>query len=183
MKIDTLYQLINKSLNADKEVDSILSTLVEEEFKFPYYKLLYYLSKESDVTTCVELGVHRAVGSAMMAYGNPKCTVHGFDHEPHPQAFDVFRKLNNIQLYQISSCPPPDNFPNIDILYLDTTIGMKKEEYKLWNPLVKEGGVILMDDLNSCDGELISWFYGLPGVPIKDDNLHPIVGFGILLKV
>lgn len=181
MDKERLLQLIERVLSTHDEADKELAKILEEKYRSPYYKLMYHLSKEMNSSTCVELGVHRAIGSTMMALGNPSCQVYGFDHDPHPQAFEMQNKISNFELYKQSSCPPPDNIRDIDIMLLDTTVGMKKEEFKLWSPLMKPGGIVLMDDLCSQDGILIPWFRELLGTPIQDDRLHPVVGFGILL--
>ena len=181
MTLERLQELVEKALSPQHGVPAELVGLVEPQYQASYYKLMYLLAQEMKPDLAVELGVHRAMGSAAFAQGNPDGRVVGFDTEPHPQGYEVEKVTPNFTMRIVSSSPPPGDLRGIGLLFLDTSVGMKQAEWSQWLPLLAEDAVVLMDDLNSEDGRLIPWFDALPYDTYRDDRLHPIVGFGIVL--
>jgi predicted O-methyltransferase YrrM len=73
----------------------------------------------------------------------------------------------------------------IDLLFLDAmhTYEAVSQEYKLYSPLVREGGIILMDDINFNEGMQKAWSE-IKEPKIELSHLHIVrnTGFGAIIK-
>jgi hypothetical protein len=143
---------------------------------------MYLVSKQLD-GLLVELGVETGRGLTGLALsGNP---VLGIDSQKKPELDTVLNKLDNIQFLEQSSLPPPDFLEpdTIALLHIDTehSEAQAREEFEAYRPFLKKGAVVIFDDLNAKENEVGRYFQSLPYSKVRDDDLHPSCGWGVLL--
>lgn len=148
----------------------------------PYYSFLYLLAKAAQPSLIVELGTGREARSAVhFALGAPNAKVIGIDLE-----IPTFVPYPNIEWWQGNTRAMEDkiaalNMP-IDLLFIDSehTTRQALSEYVLYSPLVREGGIILFDDINM--GGMEGLWSCIPEPKFTHDGLHPPQGFGIAIR-
>lgn len=150
----------------------------------PYYSFLYLLAKAAQPSLIVELGTGREARSAVhFALGAPNALVVGVDFEPPtfiPYPNIRWYKGNTLDAAIFNTIGMIAKF--IDILFIDSehTTHQALSEYKLYAPLVREGGIILFDDINVSGMEGL-WSQ-IPEPKFTHDGLHPPQGFGIAIR-
>jgi predicted O-methyltransferase YrrM len=167
------------------------------EWLTPYYSFLYLVSREFKPKVTVEIGTSWGFGATHLALGNPEGRVYTI--EINQEFSDIFKssayyqEINNVEIIQDNSSNAVHRFENdsIDLLFIDGNHAYEvaKEDYDNYFPKVKEGGIILIDDIDFTDGMRRFW------EEIKEDKfdvnyIRPIytirpgqgVGFGVVLK-
>lgn len=135
--------------------------------RFPpatYYSFLYLLAKHKrPYQFGVELGVCGGGASYHMAKGFELATVIGYDHVieyPDNMAY-IAQHCENWTLYVEDSCNVAaieHLGKKIDILFIDTVHTKERtmQEWNAWKPLLADGAVVCLDDLNR-EGMLDAW--------------------------
>lgn len=180
MNLVVLSRLVIKAKKNTTIPDTILE--VCGEYYSPYYLFMYLISKQLD-GLLVELGVETGRGLTSLALSDNQ--VIGIDNKKKPELDGVLNRFDNIQFLEQSSLPPPDFLePNtIALLHIDTehSEAQAREEFEAYKPFLKKGSVVIFDDLNAKDNEVGRYFVSLPYSKIRDDDLHPSCGWGVLL--
>ncbi len=162
------------------------------------YKLGYRLSREMSGTSVksilVELGCHYGAASLHFLRGGDglvfsETVAHGIDVVERIKPivsrdirFNFFKgRTDNPDFHKLFF----DN--KIDVLLIDSDHSYKTtaDEFRLWSPKVKPGGLILFDDIDApeyADG-CGKFFKELEGEKISLPHLHPENwGFGVFIK-
>lgn len=154
-----------------------------DDFCHPYYSPYYYLMGllANDAELCVELGIETGRGIFAMATMSHARIV-GIDEKRHPKISRV-EHLAGVELYFQSSTPAFDLGQPIDVLHIDTEHSetRARDEFRAWEPYLADGAVVLFDDLNAMEGGVARAFNEMPGIKIRDDRLHPVCGYGLLI--
>lgn len=172
-----------------------------------YYRFLYKLAPH--ISTYFELGFHYGSALHHVSRGNLTCRAAGLDSDPEKSkramsifcGFGIHRASSIVREY-------PDSFSNPtrfdlpfadyycaddshDAILIDTdhTYATTKEEFSLWSPKVKSGGLILFDDIDAPEYKdgCGKFFRELqeqhPDRTLSLPHLHPENwGFGVLIK-
>lgn len=152
-----------------------------EPWYSPYYYLMHLLAK--DASLCVELGVEKGRGIASFASASASVRVVGIDLLKRPELDAVFNAFSNIEFIHGASMPPTDLDQSVDVLHIDTdhSYSTVREEFKGWQPYLADYAIVLFDDLNAMEGDVNKAFQELPYENIRDDRLHPVCGYGVLM--
>ncbi len=168
-----------------------------------YYRFLYKFAPYLE--RYMELGFHYGSALHHVARGNPKCNVIGLDCDP--EKYNRAKGgMGHFGIHCVSSVnhAMPDDFQGngefnhsfadylcgdnyFDALLIDTdhTYATTAEEFRLWSPKVKPGGIILFDDIDApeyADG-CGKFFRELDGEKLSLPQLHPDNwGFGVWMK-
>jgi predicted O-methyltransferase YrrM len=145
----------------------------------------------------VEIGTSWGFGATHFALGNPEGWVYTI--ELHQEFRDIFKsstyyqEISNVEIIPDSSSNAVHRFGenSIELLFIDGnhTYEGAKEDYNNYFPKVREGGIILIDDIDFTDDMRRFW------EEIKEDKfdvnfirpVYPLrpeqgVGFGVVLK-
>lgn len=156
--------------------------LLEETKTYHYYKFLYRLAKALKATATAEIGVQTARATAHLAAATngPVIAV-----DPSPRDItDILHRYPNIQFHMTRGDDPlllariPD--ASLDLCFIDTphTYDQVALDIKCWQPKVKSGGFILLDDITGYPGVLKFWNeIKLPKISLPE--LHRS-GFGVV---
>ena len=167
------------------------------EWLTPYYSFLYLVSREFKPKVTVEIGTSWGFGVTHLALGSPEGMVYTIDSSlEFANIFTsstYYHELNNVKVILGDSSEVVSRFENnsVDLLFIDgdhTYVGAK-EDYGNYFPKVREGGIILIDDIDFTDDMRRFW------EEIKEDKfdvnyirpVYPLrpeqgVGFGVVLK-
>jgi len=154
-------KIIELSRDMSKVNDEFLDSLAAQDITHPYYPFLYRLVKLINPKITVELGVCTGRGTAHLAACN-KGKVIAIDPEPWDIQY-IISKYKNIDLHKDRSDSKVilDNIKDktVDICYIDTLHDYHQvlTETKLWLPKMKNGGIILYDDIILNDGMKRFW--------------------------
>lgn len=139
----------------------------------------------------VEIGTYRGVSAACMAAAaapyEPQGEVVTIDIHLEGDARDRLSKYGNVMLIQKHShwVPRvlPFTSPWIDLLFIDGehSYAQAIEEFHLYEPMVRTGGVIVCDDIH-LNEEMNRFWDELPEPKLSLPGLHH-TGFGALVKV
>lgn len=168
-----------------------------------YYRFLYELSVRLRPRVVLETGTRFGCSAAQFAAGCPDTKVITVDLDPecptriaqNPQT----KQLTNILSIACDSSKAFNLIINhareVDILFLDSehTYNVVSSEYRLYCPLVKNGGLILLDDIHFNE-EIERFWEQVPPPKIELPYLHLVrhtqwhrekggVGFGVSLKM
>ncbi len=155
-----------------------------------YYRFLYKLAPYLE--TYMELGFHYGSALHHIVRGNPTCKASGADSDTdkfHIAATRFPPLKFSLYLVSSKSFVFADKFADssFDAILIDTdhTYETTEEEFSLWSPKVKSGGVILFDDIDApeyADG-CGKFFRELAGEKVSLPQLHPDNwGFGVWFK-
>jgi hypothetical protein len=169
--------LIDLALDAPP---SVLLTRCGEYYS-SYYALMRLLAYRSSL--CVELGVEKGRGVLSFASAKPDVRVVGIDSVKRPELDAVLNEYKNIEFLLQPSIPAVDLGQPIDVLHIDTehSYSMAREEFKAWQPYLADEAVVLFDDLNAMEGGVNDAFQELQHFKIREDRLHPVCGYGVLI--
>lgn len=153
-----------------------------------YYRFLHELVKVTRAETIVETGTRLGCSALQMAYGNLQAKVVTIDIDPNVSARIGEFKIPNITPIlgdSISVFGQVEAIaPTVDLIYLDSehSFGRILAEYVVYNSLVKNGGLIIVDDIEiNAD---LKRFWSLVRYPKTELNhLHTGFGFGIAIKL
>ena len=159
------------------------------EYYSPYYYLFYLLTWTNCGGVAVELGVEKGRGVACLAAGSRHSRVFGFDTQYHEELSELQQQYPNFTFVQQPSLiPDPDKFEfsrwkRINILHIDTehSYAMAREEFRGYEPYLRDGSVVCFDDLHAQNDGVLGYFSSLPYPKLQDDRLHPICGYGVLV--
>lgn len=147
----------------------------------PYYHLMHLLAKEASL--CVELGVEKGRGIAAFASASPTVRVVGIDTLKRPELDVVLNAFSNIEFIHGTSMPAADLGQPIDVLHIDTdhSYSTVRAEFLGWQPQLADRAIVLFDDLSAMEEDVNRAFQELPYYRIRDDRLHPVCGYGVLV--
>ena len=156
------------------------------EYYSPYYSLMNLLAFEMAPCVAVELGVEKGRGAISLCEGASSCRVFGIDTQDREELAVVEKWYPNFTFILSPSTlwGIPEKIPlQIDILHIDTehSYSMAKAEFELYSPRLRDGGVVLFDDLHAAEDDVQRYFDELPYDKIADDRLHAVVGYGVLV--
>lgn len=159
--------------------------LVPDEYLNPtaqYYPFLFMVARALDPTLIVELGTGLNGGSTVhLAFGAPNAKVIGVDLHP-PNSLPC----PNVELWsndtRLISQKVADLGIPIDLLFIDSTHESEhaRLEFDLYGPLLRPGGVILMDDVNMAG--MREFWSSVPEPKLYHSELHSTCGFGIAIR-
>lgn len=183
MDIALIEAIRKKTVECQALGDEYLDVLFNQDRTSIYYRFLYFLIKECAATLSVELGVCTGRGTAHMAAANPNGKVIGVDPAAWGTLAGIMKRYPNIELQRCRSDSPQlldsISVSSVEVLFIDSVhiSDYTLEETQLWTPKMKDGGVILYDDLlHSEDMRTL-----LPQLPFPEkgflDGLH-FSGFG-----
>ena len=150
----------------------------------PYYDFLYHLSMDVKPDLTVELGCCTGGSTSYLAAGT-KGKVVSIDIFLQEGAKSKLSVFPNIQLIGADTRDPQtaeliSKMGEIDILFIDTdhTADQVAQEMNLFRPLMKKGGIILLDDIRVQSG-LSRWWDELEEDKLEMPHLH-WTSFGIV---
>ena len=153
------------------------------EYYSPYYHFMYLAACEIDRLLLVELGTETGRGLISLALSGRR--VLGIDHIKRPEIDEVLFHFPNAWFFKSSSLPVPAFFElaTIGLLHIDTehSEAQAREEFEAYKPYLRSRAVVIFDDLNAMDNAVGKYFESLPYSKIRDDDLHPSCGWGVLL--
>lgn len=151
-----------------------------------YYLFLYELARRVDPKIVIETGTRRGHSAAQFAAGAPAATVITIDILESSKA-DVARfPVTNVVALTGDSTKIFDQVkgmaPVCDILLLDSdhTYEVIRAEYLAYRELVRDGGIILIDDININPGLRKAWDE-VSDPKIEATHLH-YMGFGLAVR-
>ena len=150
-----------------------------------YYRALFEWARHFQPSRILEIGTDRGWSAAHFAAGAPGCTVITLDIRPESSDFILAFPIRNIIPITMSSATAVQHvmsFQPFDILYVDGnhTFNQAYGEYSSYRPLVRNGGLIMFDDLAldmRGDEMGVFWDHVLDR-KARLDHLHH-TGFGI----
>lgn len=158
-----------------------------------YYRFLYQLAKALKPTWTLETGTRVGLGTAQLAMGCPESTVITLDIDPKTkeriQAHPQIGLLKNVILIMGDSRKAPASFPeacrSFDLIYLDSdhTYDVVMSEFKLYEPMLRPGGVMVFDDI-ALNPEMRRFWKEVPAPKVELNFLHVLMkaGFGAYVK-
>lgn len=154
----------------------------------PYYRFLHELVLRLHPLTILEIGTYVGVSAAHMAYDNHGGRVVTVDINPDAKRWaDLLRLPNLLALTSNSSQAVPlvEGYGPFDVLYIDGLHNFNQTygEYVLYRPLVREGGLIIFDDvaLPMATNEMEVFWRFVTDPKLRVDALHH-TGFGVAIK-
>lgn len=162
----------------------------------PYYRYLYVLAHNFAPISVVEIGTYVGTSAAHLAHGygrgnlvttidvNPDAGAHA-DALGYANIFAVTGDSTLVGVRLVADCTR-GRFGQVDMLFIDGnhTFNQAWGEYVMYRELVRDGGLILVDDANlEMDGDEMNVFWEcVPEPKARVDWLHA-TGFGIIEKV
>lgn len=150
-----------------------------------YYQFIYELVKRHRPARVLEIGIDKAGSTMCLSYGNPSGKVWSMDisKESCENARRLSREHNitNLSIIQGDSLKAPERSgweDKVDLLFLDSwhSFDQVYREYVLYRSTVKEGGIILFDDIRYSKEMAVAWDL-IPDPKIDLSELHHS-GFG-----
>jgi len=148
-----------------------------------YFQFLYRLALATQPDLVVELGSLHGGSTMYLANGAPAhARVIGIDWSDLPKP-----SLPNLEFWQEDTRLMSQRVLNIgvpiDILFIDSTHEAQHalEEFGLYWPLLREGGILLADDIYLAD--MMNFWNVVPEPKFIDDRLNsPGCGFGVAVR-
>lgn len=131
-----------------------------------YYRLLWELAKQKKPAVVIEIGIDKAGSTMSLAAGNPGGKVTSIDIDQgscqNARSIAELRGLKNLtvvcddSLRQVRSFDPE---LQIDLLFVDGAHDFSHcyQEYELYRPFMREGGIILFDDIHQGSEMEAAW--------------------------
>lgn len=160
---------------------------LENPDKNRYYHFLYHLAKEMGPAKILEIGTDKGDSAAWMAASRADNTVITVDQATSPTIFERMAPFPNATFWHrnVNDMSLPGDLAAhgpFDIFFEDGehSGGQVSGEWAHYVPLVKSGGLIIMDDINLPTGirefwDAITW----PKIDLS--HLHN-TGFGVVIK-
>ena len=151
-----------------------------------YYDFLYLVTKDLQPSLVVELGTCTG-GRTSHFCAATSGKVISIDIETRPDARERLRVFNNLVLLTGDTRDPElakqiGQYGPIDLLFIDTdhTAEQVKVEIELYCPLVRQGSLILLDDIrmHPC---MSQWWDELDEDKLELNNLH-WTSFGVIFR-
>ena len=157
------------------------------ELQAPYSDVVRHI----DVGVVVEVGVHYGYSLFTFAADYPNASVFGIDDFSYDDSDKAREHLEthlstfpNVKVIEATSHDArelwrnPRNYLDIDLLHIDGdhTYEGVKNDFELWESVVRPGGVILFHDIDSFD-EVRKFFEEIEGGYKRELNLGPGLGF------
>ena len=118
-----------------------------------YLRYLWTLARKFKFKLMVEYGTWQGLSALQLAEGNPEGKVISIDNLCLASSLGIGNPLreknkrDNIT-YLIQDCLTPNNFKDIDLLFMDGKHGPSiGAEYNFWLPKMASNGIILIDDI------------------------------------
>lgn len=174
MNVNILKQLAERAKTMDVYPDARFPPAV-------YYRFLRALAEHVKPSMSVELGVACGGGLLHLALGWPDGLAIGVEHGNQHLAniACILNRYRNTRIIfgdsrrSFNACWFDGFKPNcVDILFIDTvhTYEHTTEEFAVWQPYLKQGAVVCMDDLYRP--RMIDFWNELPYEKIRLDWLH-----------
>lgn len=187
LSIEELLALSNRIRHSPDPRPDWLKQACDEPMKVAsYYLFLYELARLTAPDVVIETGTRRGHSAVQFAAGAPFATVYTIDILESSKA-DVARfPVRNVVALTGDSVALADAAraaaPVCDILLLDSdhSYRVSRAEYLAYRPLVRDGGIILMDDVN-INPELKRSWAEVVDPKVDAPHLH-YMGFGIAVK-
>ena len=186
-KIDKVKELAVKAVNEKVDFGFTVKHFLKilEEIS-PYYAFIYYLCKEFKPELMVEIGTCYGIGAIHMALGNPEGKVYTIDIDE--RCFQYIRgfglDIGNIECIEGCSYEVYDKFVDgsIDFLFIDGDhrYEYEKLDYERYYSKVKDGGLILIDDISYDDVGKV--WDEIQEVKLRVDDVRLIEGLGVVFK-
>lgn len=191
-----IIELAEQSLNFRIGVPySPLYLLRFFEWIAPHYSFLYLISKEFKPKSIVEIGMSWGIGAIHLALGNPNGVVCSIERDS--ECLNIYKGFDfglfNIFPMITESSLAVDKFGinSIDLLYVDGDHQFEcaRKDYYDYFPKVKDGGIILIDDIE-LDEDMRQFWRGIKETKFDVNFIRPMdilrpergVGFGVVLK-
>jgi len=182
-KIERVKELVIRVVNEKVGYSSLVEDFLKiREDTSLYYEFIYYVCKEFKPELMVEIGTYFGISAIHMALGNPEGKVYTIDKDERPV---VVSGISNIECIQGYSYEVQNKFVDnsIDLLFIDGDhrYEYEKLDYEKYYPKVKDGGLILIDDINFASmGKL---WDEIREVKLRVDGLRLRgEGFGVVFK-
>lgn len=154
---------------------------------YPYYGFLYHLAKKMGPASILEIGTDKGDSAAWMAASRADNKVVTIDQATSPIIFERIAPFPNAKFWHRNvndMSLPGDLYKHgpFDLFFEDGehSGGQVSGEWANYVPLVRSGGLIVMDDISLPTG--IREFWDSIGWPkIELPHLHN-TGFGIVIK-
>jgi predicted O-methyltransferase YrrM len=152
----------------------------------PYYDLLYWVAKALQPNFVVELGTCTGGSTAHLAAGT-RGKVLSIDIEFRAGTAERLEAFGNIELLVADTRSPEVatkviDHGSIDLLFIDTdhTAEQVRIEMSIFGPIVREGGLILLDDIrmHPC---MSAWWDELDEVKLELPEMH-WTSFGVIFR-
>jgi predicted O-methyltransferase YrrM len=150
-----------------------------------YYRFLRELTRTMKPRLSVEIGTYVGTGAAHLADGYPEGAVVTIDCNEGARGMADALNIVNLCAVHGDSAQSVKMFRAthpIDILFIDGahTFNNCYGEYVMYRPFVRDGGVILFDDIEYGRQMEVAWKY-IPDPKIALKRLH-YTGFGAAIK-
>ena len=157
----------------------------------PSRRFMYFLTDKYKPKLTVEIGTCHGLSAIHLAFGNKKGLVYTIDIDEkcgnRLDGYDFIKDLPNLYFRHESSLEAGSKFldSSIDILFIDGDHTYKgaTEDYKGYFPKVKEGGIILIDDIIMTE-EMNRFWNEIKEFKFEMNYLRERLkrGFGVVIK-
>lgn len=181
MNIDELVELADVAVRLDPPASM---KIMCGPYYSPYYHFMYLLVRTLSPCVVVELGVEKGRGSVSAAMAKLDSRVIGIDVNKTPDIDSVVLAYPNFTFVHSPSVPVPACVPHdMDVLHIDTehSYGQVRGEFEAYREYLRNGAVVLFDDLHANEDSVLKYFEELPYKKFQDDRLHSEVGYGVML--
>lgn len=150
-----------------------------------YYRFLRQLTRTMKPAFSVEIGTYVGTSAAHMADGHPDGMVLTIDlNVDAKNIVDRMEVPNLIAVHDSSAIAVKllRMLPPIDLLFIDGNHSFNNcyGEYEMYRPFVRDGGVILFDDVRLDNQMQAAWRY-IPDPKVELPAMH-YTGFGAAIK-
>ena len=155
-----------------------------------YYRFLFEVARMLRPKASVETGTWHAISAAQIAGGSPEGTVITFDVDPESRRRAEATGLRNIIALTGDSAGPEalravkERFPALDLLFLDSEhrYDVVSREFGNFSPLVRPGGIVLLDDIH-LNPDMRRFWFEIRQPKVDLSRLHTVngAGFGALV--
>ena len=158
-----------------------------------YYRFLYDIACRLRPRTVLETGTRSGFSAAQFAAGSPEGKDVTIDINPASKRWmgqfaDLKRFKNIVPIIGDSLAVKKkvlEHVSEVDLLFLDSVHEYRvvSGEFRLYGPLLKKGGVLVMDDIRLND-EMEKFWGEIPWPKAEVNHLHRVynAGFGIAVK-
>lgn len=148
-----------------------------------YYRFLYLLAPS--LSNYAELGCYRGWAILHLLTANPELQVWGIDVNPQPCPEVLacgFQPIWSSSTDPAMAAEIADE--SLDAVFIDSdhSYDTTAEEYRLWWPKIRPGGLCLFDDISYPEYGCTRFWQELEGDKRTFPELHPTYGFGVVRK-
>lgn len=153
----------------------------------PYYSFLFLVAEAMKATKILEIGTDKGDSACWMTAGAPEASIITVDQAVSPVIFQRLASYPNVKFWHRNvndMSLPGDLAPHgpFDIFFEDGehSGGQVSGEWANYVPLVRSGGLIIMDDINLPTG-IRDYWDAIQWPKIDLSRLHA-TGFGVVIK-